>query len=221
MDGLIVYPAEGDENATIFKEIQASGFPLVLIDRAPRGCEEMVVLTDNIAASREATKLLLDQGCNHVAFFGTNSDKAMSIRERHLGFEAAVGTIDQRYERWIHMNLDENADSMYQAVSDALIAMRARDPQLNGAFCTQDWLARALILACQNEGIEVGSQFHIATYNDFGETFFRHPRRLIRIEQQVEEISRRAVERLYELQAGTEVLPGPIRVEARLFLALE
>ncbi|MBS1705206.1 MAG: LacI family DNA-binding transcriptional regulator [Armatimonadetes bacterium] len=216
VDGLIVYPAEGDGNARIFKEIRESHFPLVLIDRAPRGCEDMVVLTDNVGAAQRAVDLLVTQGHTKIAFFGNNSDKALSNRERHQGYERAVPQLDPKLERWIHVNLSENAESMYQAVSDALVAMMARDVRPTAAFCSQDWLARALILACNDENIEVGKDFAIATYNDFGETFFRFPKRIHRVIQRVDRISELAVERLYRLIGNEPVEAGPIRVEAGL-----
>jgi len=216
VDGLIVYPAEGDANATLFQEIHASGFPMVLIDRAPRGCEEMVVLTDNVEASKSAIRGLVEAGHKHIAFFGTNNDRAQSIRERHDGYVSAVPSHDVKLERWIHMNLDDNPASMYQAVADALIAMRGRDPKPTAAFCTQDWLARAVILACNEDKLMVGQDFAIATYNDFGDSFFPFAQRLVRIEQQVDEISRIAMARLYARISGQAVEPGPIRVQARV-----
>lgn len=216
VDGLIVYPAEGDENAALFKEIQAKGFPVVLIDRAPRGCEDMVVLTDNVLSSELAVKCLSERGCHRIAFFGNSNDRAMSNRERRVGYEQAVESIDPRLERWIHMSLEDNSESMYQAVNDALVTMRLKFPDLDGAFCTQDWLAQALIVACNAEGLEVGANFKIATFNDFGEGFFRYPRRLIRVRQQVDRISLTAMQRLYSLFDQIPVPGGPIRISATI-----
>jgi GntR family transcriptional regulator, arabinose operon transcriptional repressor len=219
VDGLIIYPAEGDTNSDLINSIADSGFPLVLIDRAPRGCENLVVLTDNVSASHKSVTKLAQEGHHQIAFFGTNNDRAMSIRQRHEGYLSALyeaGLSSEKLERWVHMSLDENTDAMYQAVSDAFLAMRSREPIPTAAFCTQDWLARALILACQAEGIEVGNGFSIATYNDFGDSFFRFPSRLHRIRQQVDVISATAMKRLYAMISGDPVEPCPVLVEPEL-----
>jgi len=222
VDGVIAYPAEGDANAEAFLALAASGFPLVLVDRAPRGCEDLVVLTDNVRATREAVEDLVARGHRRIAFFGTNNDHAQSNRERFQGYRAAVeglGYATKPYERWIPVHLEGNDESMAQAVSDALLAMRALPEPPTAAFCTQDWLAVGLLEACATVGLEVGVDFGIATYNDFGPAFFRYPARLDRVVQRIEDISQTAVERLRALMQGEALPKGPVRVPARFFPA--
>lgn len=217
VDGIICYPCDGDENAHEFLSLAGRGFPLVLVDRAPRECEDLVVLTDNVRATRTAIDDLVARGHRRIAFFGTNNDTAQSIRERFAGYRAGVeplGYATKPYERWIPVHLDGNDESMVQSVSDALVAMRNLPEPPTAAFCTQDWLAVALLEACAGLGLEVGVDFGIATYNDFGATFFRQPWRLDRVIQQMNDVSASAVNRLRSLMAGEEVPAGPVRVPA-------
>lgn len=218
VDGIICYPADGDENAQAFLDLAKTGFPLVLVDRAPRGCEELVVLTDNVQASQHAVADLIARGHQRIAFFGNNDDHAQSNRERFMGYRAAVeplGYATRAYERWIPVDLGGNSESMVQTVSDALIAMRAMPEPPTAAFCVQDWLAVGLLEACATHGLEVGVDFGIATYNDFGPAFFRQPWRLDRVVQQMEDISVVAVERLRALTHGETLSKGPVRVPAK------
>ncbi|RYG22572.1 GntR family transcriptional regulator [bacterium] len=222
VDGIICYPAEGDVNAATFYALAQSGYPLVLVDRAPRGCEELVVLTDNVQASQQAVADLIARGHQRIAFFGNTNTMAQSNRERFVGYRAAVeelGYTTRPYERWIPVDLGGNSESMVQAISDAFIAMRALPEPPTAAFCVQDWLAVGLLEACVADGIEVGVDFGIATYNDFGPTFFRHPGRLDRVVQQMEDISVTAVERLCAQMSGEKVVPGPVRVPAKFYPA--
>lgn len=222
VDGIICYPAEGDVNAPTFKALAESGYPLVLVDRAPRGCEELVVLTDNVQASQHAVGDLIARGHRRIAFFGNNNAAAQSNRERFMGYRAAVESLDyttRPYERWIPVDLGGNSESMVQAIADAFIAMRSLDEPPTAAFCVQDWLAVGLLEACAAHELEVGVDFGIATYNDFGATFFRHPGRLDRVVQQTEDISVTAVERLRALMAGEKVVSGPVRVPAKFYSA--
>lgn len=218
VDGIICYPAEGDANAQAFLDMAASGYPLVLVDRAPRGCEDLVVLTDNVQASQHAVADLVARGHQRIAFFGNNNDRAQSNRERFLGYRAAVeplGYSTRPYERWIPVDLGGNSESMVQAISDAFVAMRALPEPPTGAFCVQDWLAVGLLEACAAHGLDVGVDFGVATYNDFGPTFFRQPWRLDRVAQMIESISVTSVERLRSLMRGEAINRGPVRVPAK------
>jgi len=222
VDGIICYPCDGDANAGVFQEVAESGYPLVLIDRAPRGCEDFVVLTDNVAASKDAVSDLIQRGHQRIAFFGTNNPSAQSIRERFLGYRAGVGELGyatKPYERWIPIHLDLNDESVVQSVTDALVAMRCLNEPPTAAFCAQDWLAAALLEACGQLGLEVGVDFGIATYNDFGDTFFRQPWRLDRVVQQMDMVSRCAVDRLNSLMRGERIPRGPVRVPAKFLPA--
>lgn len=217
VDGIICYPGEGDDNANAFLELANGGFPLVLVDRAPRGCEQLVVLTDNVGASQHAVEDLIARGHQRIAFFGTNNHQAQSIRERFVGYRAAVeplGYVTKPYERWVPVRLDGYDEGMAQTVSDALIAMRSLPEPPTAAFCTQDWIAVAMLEACEALGLEVGVDFGLATYNDFGPSFFRQPWRLDRVEQQMGAISTAAVERLRALIRGERLSEGPVRVPA-------
>ncbi|CAN5632105.1 hypothetical protein BH11ARM2_BH11ARM2_06060 [soil metagenome] len=224
VDGIICYPTDGDDNAQAFLDMAASGYPIVLVDRAPRGCEELVVLTDNERASQEAVTDLIKRGHQRIAFFGSNNDHAQSIRERFMGYRTAVeplGYVTRSYERWIPLQLDGNAENMYQAISDAMLAMRALPEPPTAAFCVQDWLAAGLMEASAHLGLEVGVDFGIATYNDFGPMFFRQGWRLDRVVQQMEDVSVTAVERLRALMRGEAIPRGPVRVAASFFPAEE
>jgi DNA-binding LacI/PurR family transcriptional regulator len=108
---------------------------------------------------------------------------------------------------------------MVQSVADALIAMRCMSEPPTAAFCAQDWLAMALIDACATLGLEVGVDFGIATYNDFGESFFRQPWRLDRVVQQMDLVSLTAVGRLRALMRGETIDRGPVRVPAKFLPA--
>ncbi|MGV3616243.1 MAG: substrate-binding domain-containing protein [Fimbriimonas sp.] len=223
VDGIICYPADGDANAEAFNRLAESGFPLVLVDRAPRGCEHLVVLTDNAQASEHAVRKLIEQGHRRIAFFGSNNDQAQSIRDRYLGYRAAVGGLGyptRPYERWIPLAPDDHPEMMFQAVIDALTTMRVSDEPPTAAFSVQDRITMGLLEACNSLSLTVGVDFDIATFNDYGPMFLRQHRSMDRILQQVDQISVVAVQRLYALMRGQAVEPGPVQIPA-LYAAAE
>lgn len=221
VDGIICYPADGDINAGLFNELAASGYPLVLIDRAPRECQDLVVLTDNMQASQHAVERLVKRGHKHIAFFGSNNDTAQSVRERYLGYSAAVGQPDRRLERWIPLALENDPETMFQAVIDALISMRFSPDPPTAAFCVHDRLAMGLNEACAQLNLRIGVDFDIATFNDYGHMFLRQHWRFSRIIQQMDLMSVSAVNRLYALMRGEHIPPGPLRIPVQFIPAQE
>lgn len=217
VDGIICYPADGDANSRTFLDIAKSGFPLVLVDRAPRGCEELVVMTDNVGSSERAVSDLVERGHQRIAFFGSSNDRALSIRERYVGYRNVVDRLDysvKSYERWIPLLIEENSELMYQTISDGFTVMRSLAEPPTAAFCVQDRLAAILIEVCAAQNVEVGVDFGIATYNDFGPTFFSQPWRLNRVVQRLDQIGTAAVERLYAQIRRQAIEKGPVRIEA-------
>ena len=224
VDGIICYPADGDTNAGLFNELSDTGYPLVLIDRAPRGCEHLVVLTDNVEASRLAVKKLVSRGHRRIAFFGSNNDHAQSVRERFLGYSAAIAEADKprkSLERWIQLALDYDPETMFQSVIDALVAMRVSDEPPTAAFCVHDRLAMGINEACEQLNLQIGRDFEVATFNDYGHVFLRQHWRFHRIIQQMDLMSISAVNRLNALMRGEKIERGPLRIPAQFIEAHE
>lgn len=221
VDGIICYPADGDINSALFNELAESGYPLVLIDRAPRECQHLVVLTDNLQASQNAVERLVQRGHRRIAFFGSNNDTAQSVRERYMGYAAAVGATDRSLERWIPLALENDPETMFQSVIDALVSMRHSPDPPTAAFCVHDRLAMGLNEACAQLNLRIGVDFDIATFNDYGHMFLRQHWRFSRIIQQMDLMSVSAVNRLNALMRGEEIPRGPLRIPVQFIPAQE
>jgi GntR family transcriptional regulator, arabinose operon transcriptional repressor len=89
VDGLIVFPVNGEfYNASLLRLALAKS-PLVLVDRYLRGIAATSVFTDNLAAARELTGYVLDRGHRHVAFVSSPPKNTSSIEDRLSGFATA------------------------------------------------------------------------------------------------------------------------------------
>jgi LacI family transcriptional regulator len=113
VDGLIVTPASMSETQHL-EDIQRSGRPLVLMDRAIPKLKVDSVVTDDRAAAAAATRMLIEAGHRRIAYItATNADDPIyrgphqisltTVMERIEGFLAAAaeGGIDtpERYIR--------------------------------------------------------------------------------------------------------------------------
>lgn len=89
VDGLIVFPVNGEfYNASLLRLALAKS-PLVLVDRYLRGIAATSVFTDNLAAAKELTGYVLDRGHRHVAFVSSPPKNTSSIEDRLSGFGTA------------------------------------------------------------------------------------------------------------------------------------
>jgi DNA-binding LacI/PurR family transcriptional regulator len=89
VDGLIVFPVNGEfYNASLLRLALAKR-PLVLVDRHLKGIAASSVYTDNVAAARELTGHILDSGHKHVAFVSSPPANTSSIEDRLHGYRGA------------------------------------------------------------------------------------------------------------------------------------
>ena len=89
VDGLIVFPVNGEfYNASLLRLALAKS-PLVFVDRYLKGIAASSVYTDNLAAAKELTGYVLDRGHKHVAFVSSPPANTSSIEDRLHGYRAA------------------------------------------------------------------------------------------------------------------------------------
>lgn len=89
VDGVIVFPVNGEfYNASLLRLALAKS-PLVLVDRYLKGIAASSVYTDNLAAARDLTGCVLDSGHKHVAFVSSPPANTSSIEDRLHGYRAA------------------------------------------------------------------------------------------------------------------------------------
>ncbi|MGG6310999.1 GntR family transcriptional regulator [Paenibacillus macerans] len=89
VDGLIVFPAQGEYfNAEILKMV-IERFPLVLIDREIKGVAAASISTDNVKASSSAVEYLFDLGHAHISLLSPPPVDTSAVEDRIEGFVQA------------------------------------------------------------------------------------------------------------------------------------
>jgi LacI family transcriptional regulator len=73
------------------REVIASDIPVVLFDRYIPGLESDYVLIDNEKSAADATRHLIDNGYNEIAFVTIETDQSQML-DRTKGYERAVGS---------------------------------------------------------------------------------------------------------------------------------
>lgn len=90
IDGLIVYPRAGYENADLYRRLQREGFPFVMVDRYyPQVATDHVVFGDEDAAFA-LTSRLLARGHERIAVLTHHEVETTSVRDRLWGYRRAL-----------------------------------------------------------------------------------------------------------------------------------
>src|SRR4051794_10285689 len=91
VDGIVVVPA--DEGASSDPAVEASGTPIVYMDRPVRGAARDTVLSDNQGGFRSAVEHLVAHGHRSIAFFGDDPAfwTARQRRESFVGTHRSLG----------------------------------------------------------------------------------------------------------------------------------
>lgn len=86
--GLILIPMEQKTSARL-AEVQASGVPIVTLDRVVKGLNANEVLVENTLGAEEAVRHLIWHGHKNIACFGYDTE-LLSIQERIQGYSNAM-----------------------------------------------------------------------------------------------------------------------------------
>lgn len=196
VDGVIVFPVNGEfYNASLLRMVLAN-HPLVLVDRHLKGINASSVYTDNHAAAQEITGFVLESGHRHVAFVSSPPANTSSIEDRLHGFRAAfsqrgIGTDRQ------HLLIDltsgfPNPETKIAGDREAIRAFVSRNESITGFVASEYPIA--LIIHDVFSGLGRLKGKLIACFDSprgqFVEPRFTH------IQQNEREMGRRAVDLL-------------------------
>ena len=216
VDALVVVPTAAPANTPRLQRLVDGGLPVVVLDRVPEGLRADAVVTDNEGATLAAVRALEAQGHRRIGFFSFNRRDFSSVRERHAAYAAAVEEVGLKdhapLERWFARELDGDTQGLFQAVSDALVALVHGPEPITALFCVQDVFAAATLEASMRLGIDLP----LATFNDWPAVMLRTPPGTLRIVQRTREIGLTAAHLLLDRLDGKAHEPRLVRVAAEL-----
>jgi DNA-binding LacI/PurR family transcriptional regulator len=196
VDGVIVFPVNGEfYNASLLRLVLAKN-PLVLVDRYLKGINASSVYTDNHSAAKELTGYVLDCGHKHVAFVSSPPANTSSIEDRLHGFRAAFSQRGIGLDKQ-HLLIDlksgfPNPMSKIPADRESIRAFLRTNKSVTGFIATEYPIA----LMIRDVLLELGGMDgKMVTCFDSPRGQFVEPR-FPHIEQDEREMGRRAVDLL-------------------------
>ncbi|MGC8783920.1 MAG: LacI family DNA-binding transcriptional regulator [Armatimonadota bacterium] len=198
VDGLIVAPADPEENRDFYEKLLAWQVPIVLIDRYIPGLPIDFVTTDNELGGYIATKHLLDLGRRRIVFVSTASRerRATSVVGRFAGYRRALGELGIHEVVELGPGVPDTLpeeEYAFETVSHYL----QQGGQLDGAFAVNDDIAYGAIRALQAHGLRVPEDVAVIGFDNQDTSAFVSPP-LTTVAQPMREIGRQAASLLLE-----------------------
>jgi GntR family transcriptional regulator of arabinose operon len=224
VDGLIVFPAQGEYfNAEILKLVIAK-FPLVLVDRHLKGVAAASISTDNVTAARVATEYLFGLGHRHIAFLCPPPTDTSAVEDRIEGFiqaHAEQGIMVDK-ELWVADLFSTLPDSFRDddnVERDVLRLMEhlRNNPTITAVFAIEYNIALLARAAIERLGMRIPQHISVICFDspptDLGGTYaFTHMR------QNEEEMGRLAIEHVLRIKEGQAVTNNKVTLDAKLVI---
>ena len=156
--GLIWVPAMNTPDAT-FELLKRYKLPTVtFLRRAGRNDFDHLGI-DNAGATYEATKHLLQQGHEHIAFFGGRKDVETRL-ERIRGYTLAMQEF--AHTQSIVFPCVQSKTGGLEGITQ----LRSQYPQVSAIVCNGDQVALGAMIGLQKTGIQVGKKFSVVGFDD-------------------------------------------------------
>jgi GntR family transcriptional regulator of arabinose operon len=131
VQGIIVNPWREYRNAQLYVDLQARGFPVVMVDRYYTEVATDNVIYENDLAGYDVTSALINQGHSRIAFIPSQEQRTTSVRQRLNGYRRALEEHGFAYDE----------DLIWSDVPSAFISI---DGHLSRTSATDDLLRHHL-----------------------------------------------------------------------------
>jgi len=198
VDGLMVAPADPEENREFYEELLALQVPVVLIDRYIPAVPIDFVATNNELGGYLATRHLLELNRRQIVFVsnGSRERRATSVVGRFAGYQRALAeyNICQTVELGPGLpDILPEEEYAYNAVSHYL----DQGGTMDGVFAVNDDVAYGAIRALQSRGLRVPDDVSVVGFdNQDTAKFFLPP--LTTVAQPMRKIGQQAASLLLE-----------------------
>jgi len=198
VDGLMVAPADPEENREFYEELLALQVPVVLIDRYIPAVPIDFVATNNELGGYLATRHLLELNRRQIVFVsnGSRERRATSVVGRFAGYQRALAeyNICQTVELGPRLpDILPEEEYAYNAVSHYL----DQGGTMDGVFAVNDDVAYGAIRALQSRGLRVPDDVSVVGFdNQDTAKFFLPP--LTTVAQPMRKIGQQAASLLLE-----------------------
>ncbi|TLS53909.1 GntR family transcriptional regulator [Paenibacillus antri] len=206
VEGLIIFPADGEAYSQAILDLKTEGFPFVLIDRYLPGIKTNAVVSDNFQGGYLGTEYLVNKGHRQIGIVSGTKSKTASSEDRFSGYLEAARKTGLKIEplHWL-TRIDEISYHEEQPTRDMIRDWLNGQQELTAVFAFGSAMAVYVAEIAVQLGKRVPEDLAILSFDtpnirDFQGLYFS------RIEQQEERIGVSAVELLLQVIADPSII---------------
>lgn len=167
----VVIPYAKEKYGSIIRMLNDDGIATVVINANTSNACIDHVYHDNLTAGALATRHLLVQGCQNIAFVGL-PEQRISAWERFKGYKAAIVGNGLALDKNMHFIVDEYSEAHgYLAGSEIL----KRKVLPDGIFAVSDFIAVGIMKRLLEVKIKIPQQVKIIGYGNYDIGKYFHP----------------------------------------------
>ena len=164
--GIIIYPVGNATYTEEIRQLQATNFPLIFIDRYLAGLSTDYVGTDNRGGGYRATEHLIILGHRRIGFVYLHQEtpeNTSSVQERLQGYSQALETYSVPYDPALVV-ADQRPE--YSSVQQSLRAYLQQHDRPTAIFAVNDLAALDVIQAAHALGLKIPQDLAIIGFDD-------------------------------------------------------
>jgi DNA-binding LacI/PurR family transcriptional regulator len=164
--GVIAWYLGGEQNLPALQALRDAKIPVVFLDRLPPdGFEADYVGTDNVGASRQIVRHLIEQGHRRIAYV-TNLDDVSAVHERETGYRQALDMSGIEFDPALVMTYTVKDDDHYEPEAARLVDQVLALANPPTAICAvNDTTALTIYEAMMHRGIRIPAQMSIVGFD--------------------------------------------------------
>lgn len=175
VNGIIVYPAQGQTYNEDILKLTLNEFPVVIVDRYLRGVETNYVCSDNVAGAFDATVHCIEQGHHKIGFIATHPEGTTSIEDRLAGYEKALsehGILIDRHLRLIDLDSAQvnhilHEGTSHSASKEQIIRYLQKNPGLTAVIAVNSSVGLTFMEAAKQLSIQIPQEMSVVFLDDY------------------------------------------------------
>jgi len=161
VDGILLVVAPDEHGYSHITEILDGGIPIVCLDRVPPKMKVDSVTVDNVKASQECVRHLIERGHRRIGII-TGSLTLPTARQRLRGYEKALLEALIPVDRGLISQSDFRAEGGYQAGKKLL----SKPNRPSALFVSNAMMALGVLKAVEELGLRCPEEFALAVFDD-------------------------------------------------------
>ncbi|ULL16830.1 GntR family transcriptional regulator [Paenibacillus sp. H1-7] len=162
INGIIIYPVDGETFNDQILKLTLDRFPLVIIDRYLRGLDANYISSDNFKGAYEATKHLTNLGHTKISFISTAVSGTTSIEDRLHGYEQALSDSGLFIDYRLRLTLSSGMPVVEQIKSYLM-----ENPDVQAVVTTNSAIGLITMKAAKSLNLQVPDDLSIVCFDDY------------------------------------------------------